>query len=164
MDEEGKTTAATDTLCLKRDAAFAETRATRGSTTYDRAVDCIHLANRVRRYRALGRVVLLIVTMIAPSVLAGDEVRRTGTYVRRLSGGRQLAVSILHSGVLQDQTLDLLPFDRSIRDRRILRRQRDIFGDALIVCVAVGDWRFVRIHRNFLVVLERLDLDRSGQS
>lgn len=89
------------TASLSRDRAI---RATHGSTTYDRVVNRVHLANRARAtrgYCALGHVVFLLAAVIALLVLAGDEIRRAGKYVR-LSTSRQLTIGVLHSGVLQD--------------------------------------------------------------
>lgn len=142
-----------------------------------------HVADHTRarrRYHSapLRRVVLstVMLLVIALPILAGDNVRRAGTHAR-LSTRRQLAVRVLHGGVLQDQTLNLFPLGRSVRNSRVLVfRERvvrgldditphHVLGDNLRV--AVDDWRLVPVDCGFRVVGERrrnVDPDRSGQS
>lgn len=90
----------------------------RGSTTYNRVLDRVHVVNDTR-VRDRGRIFSLV-SMVAFPILASDNVR--DAHPRSpLSSGGQLAVRLLHRGVLQQQTLNLFAFRCPFDDRRILR-------------------------------------------
>lgn len=146
----------------------------RGSTTYNRLLDRVRVVNDTRDggNRVLRRVlrhvlrrVLTLALLAAFPILAGDNVRGARSHLQ-LATGCQLTVGLLHGGVLQYQTLDLLPFRGPFGNRRIrVLGVDDLRKDVRVPRHATGR-RLIRIAGIFRILfrVHSVQLYRSSQS